>query len=83
METRVETERTVLRKIKQGVYKHTQIVHGRGGKELAGHRAAILNERRTNVGAGVYVNRAGGLHWQMYFYGDDLGKLRDSGFDVP
>ena len=47
-----------------------------------GHRAAILNGWRTNVGAGVYINRAGGLHWQMYFYGDDLGKLRDAGFDV-
>jgi len=47
-----------------------------------GHRAAILNPRRTTVGAGVYITHTGGVVWQMYFYTDDLSPLRNAGFEV-
>jgi len=50
--------------------------------ESPGHRAAILNQRRTTVGAGVYITHTGGVIWQMYFYTDDLSPLRNAGFEV-
>jgi len=34
------------------------------------HKAAILNETRTYVGAGVYITSTGGCYWQMYFERD-------------
>lgn len=35
-----------------------------------GHKAAILNETRTYVGASVYITKTGGCYWQMYFERD-------------
>ena len=34
------------------------------------HRAALLNETRTYVGAGVHITSNGGYYWQMYFERD-------------
>lgn len=35
-----------------------------------GHKAAILNEGRVYVGAGVHITSTGGCFWQMYFERD-------------
>jgi len=35
-----------------------------------GHKAAILNENRVFVGAGLYITSTGGCFWQMYFERD-------------
>jgi len=48
----------------------------------SGHRAAILNDWRTNIGVGVYITQDRGIQWQMYFYGDDLSNLASSGFNA-
>jgi hypothetical protein len=34
------------------------------------HRAALLNENRVYVGAGVHITSNGGYYWQMYFERD-------------
>ena len=34
------------------------------------HKAALLNENRTYVGAGVHITANGGHYWQMYFERD-------------
>lgn len=38
--------------------------------ESPGHKAAILNETRKYVGAGVHITSTGGYYWQMYFERD-------------
>lgn len=41
-----------------------------GWMNSPGHKAAILNENRVFVGAGVHINFNGTMYWQMYFERD-------------
>lgn len=41
-----------------------------GWMNSPGHKAAILNEKRVYVGAGVHINFNGTMYWQMYFERD-------------
>lgn len=41
-----------------------------GWMNSPGHKAAILNENRVYVGAGVHINFNGTIYWQMYFERD-------------